>query len=67
MNYNKFERARIVGARALQISLGAPTLVEADENMEPIDIALKELDNGLSPVTVSRKDKDKHHYFGDLS
>ncbi len=36
----RFEKARIVGARALQISMGAPILVDAAENTNPIDIAL---------------------------
>ena len=43
----RFEKARIVGARALQISMGAPILVDAEENTNPIDIALKELDAGI--------------------
>lgn len=52
----RFERARIVGARALQISMGAPILVEPDESLsQPIDIALKELEGGVLPITVRRK------------
>ena len=39
----RFEKARIVGARALQISMGAPILVDAEENTNPIDIAVTEL------------------------
>jgi len=31
----RFEKARIVGARALQISMGAPILVDAEENTNP--------------------------------
>ncbi len=51
----RFERARIVGARALQISMGAPILVEPDESLsQPIDIALKELEGGVLPITVRR-------------
>ena len=38
----RFEKARIVGARALQISMGAPILVDAAENTNPIDIASKQ-------------------------
>jgi DNA-directed RNA polymerase subunit K/omega len=39
----RFERARIAGARALQVSLGAPILVELPTKMsDPIDIALVE-------------------------
>ena len=50
----RFEKARIVGARALQISMGAPILVDAAENTSPIDIALSELDAGILPITIRR-------------
>ncbi len=50
----RFEKARIVGARALQISMGAPILVDAEENTNPIDIALVELDSGILPITIRR-------------
>jgi DNA-directed RNA polymerase I, II, and III subunit RPABC2 len=51
----RFERARIVGARALQIAMGAPVLVEVKENMRsPIDIALEELKRGVLPITIRR-------------
>jgi DNA-directed RNA polymerase subunit K len=55
LKYTRFERARIIGARALQISLGAPTLVDvADENIEPIEISIREFDKGVIPMTVKR-------------
>jgi DNA-directed RNA polymerases I, II, and III subunit RPABC2 len=50
----RFEKARIIGARALQISMGAPILVDAAENTNPIDIALVELEAGILPITVRR-------------
>ncbi len=50
----RFEKARIVGARALQISMGAPILVDAAENTNPIDIAMSELDAGILPITIRR-------------
>ena len=51
----RFERARIVGARALQISLGAPILMELPlEVKDPIDIALGELDGQVLPMTIRR-------------
>jgi DNA-directed RNA polymerase I, II, and III subunit RPABC2 len=51
----RFERARIVGARALQIAMGAPILVETPETRTgPIDIALLELDSGILPITIRR-------------
>lgn len=56
----RFERARIVGARALQISLGAPILVELPLKMsDPIDIALRELMEGALPMTLRRVLPDK--------
>lgn len=57
--FTRYERARIIGARALQISMGAPVLLEEDAG-EPIDIALKELEMGVIPITVKRSmDKKK--------
>ena len=51
----RFERARIVGARALQIAMGAPLLVTPSEaRVGPIDIALLELESGLLPITIRR-------------
>ncbi len=51
----RFEKARIVGARALQISMGAPMLVKPSENVSnPIDIALQELESGILPITIRR-------------
>ena len=49
----RYERARIIGARALQISLGAPVLIDVDRK-EPIDIALMELEKGVIAITVKR-------------
>ena len=55
MNYTRFEKARIIGARALQISYGAPVLVDYPLDMiDPIDIAMLEFDNDLVPITVKR-------------
>jgi len=50
----RFEKARIVGARALQIAMGAPILVDPSDVSSPIDIALKELDGGVLPMTIRR-------------
>jgi len=44
-----------VGARALQIAMGAPILVAPPEApANPIDIALQELDSGILPMTIRR-------------
>ena len=39
----KYERARILGTRALQISMNAPVLVQLDGETDPLEIAGKEL------------------------
>jgi DNA-directed RNA polymerase I, II, and III subunit RPABC2 len=58
----RFERARIAGARALQISLGAPILVELPAKIsDPIDIALAELREGVLPMTIRRALPDGSH------
>ncbi len=54
----RYERARVIGARALQISLGAPVLIDVDRK-EPIEIALMELEKGVIPITVKRTIKGK--------
>lgn len=44
-----------MGARALQIAMGAPVLIEIPEgDISPIDIALKELEAGVLPITIRR-------------
>jgi DNA-directed RNA polymerase subunit K len=50
----RYEKARIVGARALQISMGAPTLIDSNST-DPIDIALEELKKGVIPITIKRR------------
>ncbi len=59
-SYTKYETARILGARALQISMGAPFLVKLNEgdlkeiNFNPMEIAKKEFKEGVIPITVKR-------------
>lgn len=51
----RFERSRIIGARALQISMGAPVLVKiTGKNIDIFKLAEKELKLGLLPMTVRR-------------
>ncbi|MCK5627854.1 DNA-directed RNA polymerase subunit K [Candidatus Bathyarchaeota archaeon] len=51
----RFEKARIVGARALQISMSAPILIEFDEAFSSaIDIALAEFESKVLPITIRR-------------
>ena len=51
---NKFELARILGARSLQISYGAPPLMEVKPGESSIDVARRELDAGIIPLVVLR-------------
>jgi len=51
--YTRFEKARIIGARALQITMGAPVFI--DIKGDPLQIALEEFKRGLIPITVKRK------------
>ena len=53
----RYEKARIIGARALQISLGAPVLTDISGNIVELDsmkIAEKELLSGILPLTIRR-------------
>ena len=52
--YTRYERARIIGARALQISMGAPVLIKS-EAIDPLEIALEEFASDMIPITVKRK------------
>ncbi len=56
MRYTRFEKARIIGARALQISMGAPILLSIPEGMlDPVDIAMLEFKEDVIPITVIRE------------
>jgi len=56
--YSKYEKARIIGARALQISMGAPILIDIPKDVvDPLRIALLEFENDAIPMTVTRKGK----------
>lgn len=55
MQYTRFEKARIVGARALQLSMGSPPLIETPEELrDPVKIALLEYEADAIPLTVQR-------------
>ena len=53
IDYNKYERARILGARALQLSMGAPPMIKTS-NTNPIDVAREELKKDAIPLVVIR-------------
>jgi DNA-directed RNA polymerase I, II, and III subunit RPABC2 len=50
----KYERARILGTRALQISMNAPVLVDLEGETDPLQIAIKELSEKKIPLIVRR-------------
>lgn len=50
----KYERARVLGTRALQISLGAPVLVELGGLSDPLEIAAAELKAKKIPIIIRR-------------
>ncbi|MEK6837293.1 MAG: DNA-directed RNA polymerase subunit K [Nanoarchaeota archaeon] len=58
--YTKYERARMIGARTLQISMGAPFLIKLGEEdlkrlrYNPVEIAKLEFERGVIPITVKR-------------
>jgi len=54
--YTKYEIARLIGARALQIKMGAPILIKLPKGVKrPIDIAKLELERGVLPITIRRR------------
>lgn len=52
---SKYERARIIGARSLQLSFGAPPLIEVSGESAPMQVALAELASGVIPLVVMRQ------------
>lgn len=54
MNHTRYETARILGARALQISMGAPSLLANQDVSDAIALAELEFERGILPITVER-------------
>jgi DNA-directed RNA polymerase subunit K len=60
VEFTKYEKARMIGSRALQLAMGAPFLVKlTDEdltkiNYNPIEIAKIEFGEGVLPITIRR-------------
>jgi len=58
--YTNYEKARILGARALQIAMDAPLLIDLSEEQlddisyNPIEIAKIEFDSEVLPITVKK-------------
>lgn len=60
IKYTKYEKARMLGSRALQIAMGAPFLVKLEEKdlkkikYNPVEIAKLEFEHDVIPITVRR-------------
>lgn len=60
MILTKYEKARIIGARALQIAMGAPLILKLEKedfekiNYDPIKIAEREMEEEVLPITIKR-------------
>ena len=51
----RFEKARIMGARALQLSFGAPCFIEIPKNATTsLEIAMEELNKRVIPIIIKR-------------
>ena len=50
----KYERARVLGTRALQIAMCAPVMVELEGLTDPLKIAMKELKARKIPIIIRR-------------
>ncbi|KAF4323127.1 hypothetical protein BBO99_00002678 [Phytophthora kernoviae] len=59
----KYERARVLGTRALQISMNAPVMVDIEGETDPLKIAMKELRERKIPIIIRRYLPD--HSFED--
>jgi DNA-directed RNA polymerase subunit K/omega len=63
----RFEKARIIGARSLQLSAGAPVLVKvAKSTMRLADVVAKELEEDVLPISVIRRMPDGSHSVFDM-
>ena len=57
-NYTKYEKARIVGARALELAYGAPPLIKVPEGVvDPVRLAEMEFDKRVIPITVLKPEE----------
>ncbi|VVC04219.1 DNA-directed RNA polymerase subunit K [Candidatus Bilamarchaeum dharawalense] len=55
MDLTKYEVARLIGARALQLSMGAPPLIKVSKNSASfVEVAENELDHNVIPLSVVR-------------
>lgn len=57
----KYERARVLGTRALQIAMCAPVMVELEGETDPLQIAMKELKQRKIPIIIRRYMPDQSY------
>lgn len=63
--FTKYERARILGARALQLAMNAPLLIKISKedlekvNFDVLKIAEIELDSGVLPISIKKPFPEK--------
>ena len=58
IEHSRFEKARVIGARALQISMGAPVQIKVPEEIiDPVIIAQMEYDKGVIPIDIINREK----------
>ncbi|MEM2874222.1 MAG: DNA-directed RNA polymerase subunit K [Candidatus Nanoarchaeia archaeon] len=58
--YTKYEIARIIGARALQLAMGAPLLIKRPKDLyDTTEIAKLEFDAGVLPISIRRPSPPK--------
>lgn len=55
MEYTRFEEARVLGARALQLAMGAPPLIKPKGEESPLEVATEEFSQKKIPITVIAK------------
>ena len=53
--YTRYEKTRIISARALQISQGSPILVKVSRQTSSVEIARMEWDAGLIPIDIKKE------------
>lgn len=53
--YTRYEKTRIISARALQISQGAQAMIPTPKETTPIEIARLEWEKGIIPIDIKRK------------
>jgi DNA-directed RNA polymerase subunit K len=60
LDFTRYEKARMIGSRALQISMGAPFMVKLspkdleDLKYNPVEIAKMEFKEGVLPISIKR-------------